>query len=383
MKQKLKICVVLVDRANYGRLFPVMHELKNNKDCILQTICSGTMMLEKFGYAERIVQKDGFKIHGRVHMEISGSIPETMSKSIGLGVIGFTQEYQRLNPDIVLIIGDRYEALSATIAAAYMNISIAHIQGGEISGSIDESTRHLITKLAHLHFPSTARSKMIIERMGEDPKYVFNYGCPSSDYLLKTKEISNANIFSNKGIGKINALKPFFLVIFHPVTTSFSDTHDDINELLDALNELKHPTVWLWPNIDAGSDKIAKKMRVFREHNNSDWLCFVKNLHPKEFQSALKSSVCAIGNSSSFVRDSSFYGTPVVLLGDRQNQRECADNVVNSKLTKKNILNSISSQLSSKRYKVSKLYGSGNTSQRIVKKLLTVKPKIQKTFYLD
>ena len=382
MKQKLKICVVLVDRANYGRLFPVMHELKNNKDCILQTICSGTMMLEKFGYAERIVQKDGFKIHGRDHMEISGSIPETMSKSNGLGVIGFTQEYQRLNPDIVLIIGDRYEALSATIAAAYMNISIAHIQGGEISGSIDESTRHLITKLAHLHFPSTARSKMIIERMGEDTKYVFNYGCPSSDYLLKTKEISNANIFSNKGIGKINALKPFFLVIFHPVTTSFSDTHDDINELLDALNELKHPTVWLWPNIDAGSDKIAKKMRVFREHNNSDWLCFVKNLHPKEFQSALKSSVCAIGNSSSFVRDSSFYGTPVVLLGDRQNQRECADNVVNSKLTKKNILNSISSQLSSKRYKVSKLYGSGNTSQRIVKKLLTVKPKIQKTFYL-
>ena len=123
-------------------------------------------------------------------------------------------------------------------------------------------------------------------------------------------------------------------------------------------------------------------MRVFREHNNSDWLCFVKNLHPKEFQSALKSSVCAIGNSSSFVRDSSFYGTPVVLLGDRQNQRECADNVVNSKTRKKNILNSISSQLSSKRYKVSKLYGSGNTSQRIVKKLLTAKPKIQKTFYL-
>ena len=382
MKQKLKICVVLVDRANYGRLFPVMHELKSNKECILQTICSGTMMLEKFGYAERIVQKDGFRIDGRVHMEISGSIPETMSKSIGLGVIGFTQEYQRLNPDIVLIIGDRYEALSATIAAAYMNIRIAHIQGGEISGSIDESTRHLITKLAHLHFPSTARSKMVIERMGEDPKYVFNYGCPSSDYLLKTKEISNANLFSNKGIGKINALKPFFLVIFHPVTTSFSDTHDDINELLDALNELKHPTVWLWPNIDAGSDKIAKKMRVFREHNNSDWLCFVKNLHPKEFQSALKSSVCAIGNSSSFVRDSSFYGTPVVLVGDRQNQRECAENVVNSKPRKKNILNSISSQLSSKRYKVSKLYGSGNTSQRIVKKLITAKPKIQKTFYL-
>ena len=382
MKQKLKICVVLVDRANYGRLFPVMHELKSNKECILQTICSGTMMLEKFGYAERIVQKDGFRIDGRVHMEISGSIPETMSKSIGLGVIGFTQEYQRLNPDIVLIIGDRYEALSATIAAAYMNIRIAHIQGGEISGSIDESTRHLITKLAHLHFPSTARSKMVIERMGEDPKYVFNYGCPSSDYLLKTKEVSNANLFSNKGIGKINALKPFFLVIFHPVTTSFSNTHDDINELLDALNELKHPTVWLWPNIDAGSDKIAKKMRVFREHNNSDWLCFVKNLHPKEFQSALKSSVCAIGNSSSFVRDSSFYGTPVVLVGDRQNQRECAENVVNSKSRKKNILNSISSQLSSKRYKVSKLYGSGNTSQRIVKKLITAKPKIQKTFYL-
>ena len=156
---KKSIAVILVDRANYGRLFPVMREIKLSSHLQLLTICSGTMMLEKFGYSEKVVQKDGFKINERVYMEIEGSIPETMSKSIGLGIIGFTQEFQRLKPDMVLIIGDRYEALSACIAAAYMNLPIAHIQGGEISGSIDETTRHLITKMSHLPFPQQRDQK--------------------------------------------------------------------------------------------------------------------------------------------------------------------------------------------------------------------------------
>ena len=380
---KISIAVILVDRANYGRLFPVMREIKLSSHLQLLTICSGTMMLEKFGYSEKVVQKDGFKINGRVYMEIEGSIPETMSKSIGLGIIGFTQEFQRLKPDMVLIIGDRYEALSACIAAAYMNLPIAHIQGGEISGSIDETTRHLITKMSHLHFPSTERSKEIIIQLGEDPKTVFNFGCPSSDYLVKTEPILDKNFFNKMGIGTIDATKPYFLVIFHPITTSYDKSSREIDILLSTLDQIKHPTVWLWPNIDAGSNLIAKKLRVFRESNNADWLCLIKNLNPQDFHKALSSSSCAIGNSSSFVRDSCFFGTPVVLVGARQNGREHGNNLVNVSVTKNKIRNAIKAQLAHGKYKPSKLYGSGKASKKIVNKLSKFKPTIQKQFHIE
>ena len=158
------ICVVLVDRANYGRLWPVMRAIDTHPSLRLQTICAGTMLLERFGQAERVVQQDGFTIAGRVYLELEGSVPATMAKSLGLGIIEFVNEFQRIRPDVVLLIGDRYEALAAAIAAAYMNITVAHIQGGEVSGSIDESARHAITKFAHLHFPATARSAEYIIR---------------------------------------------------------------------------------------------------------------------------------------------------------------------------------------------------------------------------
>ena len=156
--QLKKVCVVLVDRANYGRMHPVMRAIDQDSELELLTVCAGTMLLERFGQAEKIVQADGFRVDGRVFLEVEGSIPATMAKSVGLGVIEFSTEFQRLKPDIVLLIGDRYEALAAAIAAAYMNIPLAHVQGGEVSGSIDESARHAITKFAHLHFPATERS---------------------------------------------------------------------------------------------------------------------------------------------------------------------------------------------------------------------------------
>jgi UDP-hydrolysing UDP-N-acetyl-D-glucosamine 2-epimerase len=377
-----KISVLLVDRANYGRMYPVMRALKEDPDVLLQVICAGTMMLERFGKAEKMVENDGFKIDHRVFLEVEGSVPVTMSKSIGLGIIEFTNVYQQLQPDMLLLIGDRYEALAASIAGAYMNIPIAHIQGGEISGSIDESARHAITKFSHIHFPATARAADYLVRMGEDPAHVHNVGCPAGDYIRELDTNLPSNIFNQMGVGaNIDPGKPFLLVIYHPVTTAFGNEKEQAEQLIYALHDLAMPTVWLWPNIDAGSDNISKVIRMYREKNSSEWLHLVKNLNPKVFQKCLKKTICAIGNSSSFVRDSTFSGTPVVLIGDRQDGREHGNNLTAVEPVTDQIKSAIKRQVENGRYEPDTVYGDGNASDRIIEKLKSFIPYSQKTLY--
>ncbi len=377
-----KVCIVLVDRANYGRMHPVMREIDRDDQLELITVCAGTMLLERFGQAVRVVKNDGFKIDGQVFMEVEGSTPTTMAKSIGIGIIEFSTEFQRLKPDIILLIGDRYESLAAAIASVYMNIPVAHIQGGEVSGSIDESARHAITKFAHLHFPATRRSEEYILRMGERPDCVLNVGCPSGDYILDLNTELPSNAFNRLGVGSsIDPAELFLLVIFHPVTTRFGDERAESVQLIEALHELGHPTLWIWPNIDAGSEHIAKAIRSYRErqHSNSGWLHLVKNLDPMTFHKALKKTACAIGNSSSFIRDSTFSGTPIVLVGDRQSCREHGANLITIRPRKQDILTAIKQQLDHGRYPVETIYGNGTASKRIVQKLKTFVPYRQKT----
>ena len=382
MKKIEKICVLLVDRANYGRMYPVMSALNKDPDLELQVICAGTMLLERFGEAEKMVKNDGFKVDHRVFLEVEGSVPVTMSKSIGLGIIEFTNVYQQLQPDMLLLIGDRYEALAAAIAGAYMNIPIAHVQGGEISGSIDESARHAITKFSQLHFPATQRSADYLIRMGEDPNHVHNVGCPAGDYIRELDTDMPKNIFNQMGVGaKIDPEKPFLLVIYHPVTTAFGSEREQAEQLIEALHDLAMPTVWLWPNIDAGSDNISKAIRVYREKNSAQWLHLVKNLNPKLFQKCLKKTACAIGNSSSFVRDSTFSGTPVVLIGDRQDGREHGKNLTAVDPVSDQIKSTVQLKLDNGRYEPDDLYGDGNASGRIVKILKGFVPYSQKTLY--
>ena len=379
---KRKICVVLVDRANYGRLRPVMKAIHGDRALELQTICAGTTLLERFGQAEKVVACDGFTIDGRVFLEVEGSVPVTMAKSVGLGIIEFASEFQRLNPDIVLIIGDRYEALAATIAAAYMNFPVAHIQGGEISGSIDESARHAITKFAHLHLASTERAANYIRQMGEHPDYVFNVGCPSGDLIIPMDADLSPDTFQKLGVGgKIDVNNPFFLVIFHPITTDFENQRNHAVQLINALHEIAHPTIWIWPNVDAGSDHISKALRIYREHNNASWLHLIKNLDPITYQRTLKRAACAIGNSSSFIRDSTFSGTPVVLVGDRQVGREHGVNLISCAAKAGNIVEAIRQQLKAGRYPPDKLYGKGDASEKIVRELKSFRPYNQKRLH--
>jgi UDP-hydrolysing UDP-N-acetyl-D-glucosamine 2-epimerase len=372
----------LVDRANYGRLKPVLRAIAARPELELQVVAAGTMVLERFHQPVHIVRDDGFPVDGEIYIELEGSTPATMAKSVGFGILEFASEFQRLKPDLILLIGDRYEALAATIAAAFMNICIAHIQGGEVSGSIDESTRHAITKFSHFHFPSTLRSAEYLIRMGEQPETILAVGCPSSDIARHLNRTLPSEIVNASGSGAlIDVSRPFSLVIFHPITTEYGGERWQMEELLNALNVLKMQTVLLWPNIDAGADHISKAIRVFRDQTRQSWLRTLTNLTPENYLRILSNACCAIGNSSSFVRDASFFGTPVVLVGSRQVGREIDEHVRPVAPVLGEIVAAIRSQLAHGRYAASTLYGDGHVSQRIAHALANLTPYVQKRLH--
>jgi UDP-hydrolysing UDP-N-acetyl-D-glucosamine 2-epimerase len=382
LSQRRKICVVLVDRANYGRLKPVMHAIVARPELDLQVIATGTMVLERFQQPVQVVKEDGFTVDGEVYIELEGSTPATMAKSVGFAVVEFTSEFQRLKPDIVLLIGDRYEALAAAVAAAYMNICIAHIQGGEVSGSIDESTRHAITKFAQFHFPSTQRAAQYLVRMGENPEHILGIGCPSSDIARRLNRSFSSDIINDRGSGgRVDVNTPFLLCVFHPTTTEYGDERQQMEELLAALHQLKAQTILLWPNIDAGADHISKAIRVFRESEKANWLRVITNLTPENYLKVLSRAACAAGNSSSFVRDASFFGTPVVLVGNRQDGREIDEHVTPVRPLTSEIVGAVQKQLLHGRYPASTLYGDGHVSERIADALVRLTPYIQKRLY--
>jgi UDP-hydrolysing UDP-N-acetyl-D-glucosamine 2-epimerase len=328
------------------------------------------------------VRADGFPVDGEIYIELEGSTPATMAKSVGFGITEFASEFQRLKPDLVLLIGDRYEALAAAIAAAYMNVCLVHVQGGEVSGSIDESARHAITKFAQFHFPSTKRSAQYLVRMGERPDSVLGIGCPSSDIARQLDRKLAHDILHGRGGGAlIDVNRPFLLVIFHPTTTEFGGELPQMEALLAALNDLRQQTAILWPNIDAGSDHVSKAIRRFREHAKPNWLRTLINLPPEEYLKVLANTVCAVGNSSSFVRDAGYFGTPVVLVGNRQDGRETDEHVVRARPTHEEILGAVRHQLTHGRYPPSTLYGDGHVSKRIADGLATLRPYVQKRLH--
>jgi len=378
----IKITTVLVDRANYGRLRPVLEVMRDDSGIELNLICTGTMLLDRFGKAVELVKKDGFSVSEEIYIELEGSVPSTMAKSIGLAVIELSNAFQRHSPDFILLIGDRSEALGAAIAAVYQNFCLIHIQGGEITGSIDESARHSITKLAHYHFPSTKQAQKNIIQMGERKETVFSYGCPSVDVVSKMRKYPAPSIL-NKGVGpELNLSKKYLLVLFHPVTTEYFSSEQQMEEVLSAIKEINMQTVLIWPNIDAGSDGVSQAIRRFREYNHSTQLHAYKNFESEEYIPLLNNAACAIGNSSSFIRDASFLGTPVVLVGTRQEGRERTKAVIKVVENKDKIVDAVKYQINHGRYEESNLYGSVGVSTRIVKQIKLLKKYKQKQFLM-
>jgi UDP-hydrolysing UDP-N-acetyl-D-glucosamine 2-epimerase len=308
-----------------------------------------------------------------------------MAKSTGLGTIEAAMVFNNLKPDFVVIVGDRFEMMAVTLSAAFMNIRIAHTMGGEVTGTIDESIRHAITKFSHVHFTANEDARQRVVRMGEDPDFVFNVGCPRTDLVAEEMKKDSGEILKvlferYGGVGEVLDLGlPFLLVSQHPVTTEYGDSRRQIEQTLAALEELKMPTVMLWPNIDAGSDDVSKGIRTFREKKRPDWLHVFKNLPTSVYLHLMKRTACLVGNSSSGIREGTYIGTPVVNVGTRQNRRLRGGNVRDVPYEKNSILEGIRYQIGKGRYKSESIYGDGKAGKRIAEILVTADPAVQKT----
>ena len=277
--------------------------------------------------------------------------------------------------------GDRYEILSAAIAASYMNIILAHIEGGDISGNIDESVRHAVTKLSHIHFCSNEESARRVLQMGESPKSIFNVGCPEIEELLINEERVNSEEINNLGVGDyININKSFLIVLFHPVTTD-KDNRYHTSLLLDSVRETNYQTIWFWPNADAGTGDVAKAIRVFRERKSSSNMRFLKYLPVSKFLSLLRQCSCLVGNSSAGIKECSFLGIPVVNVGSRQNGRMRSSNVFDSPFEKNQIKSAIDHQIKKGSYPKSDIYFKENCGENIANILSDINVSSQKIFH--
>ncbi len=375
-----KICVVVASRANYGRVKPVLTAIKNHEDLELQLVVGASMMLERYGKAVEVVEKDGFVPDKKIYYMLEGESLSTQAKSTGIGIIELSTTFEELKPDVVITVADRFETMATAIAASYLNIPLAHIQGGEITGNIDETVRHAITKLAHYHFPATEKSKERLIKMGEEEWRVLNTGCPSIDTLMQQSlELKNCEGFINQGVGfRMDLTKPYILVVQHPVTSEVDDGYEQITETLNALKNFEEQKLVLWPNIDAGSDKVSKGIRVFRERNRTLPYRYYKNFPPEIYNCLLENASCLVGNSSSFIREASFLGTPAVIVGDRQEGREHGVNVIQVDNTGEEIRKAVEKQIAHGRYPSETIFGNGTAGKQIADYLAKVKLDINK-----
>lgn len=378
--RKRKICVVVASRANYGRIKTVLRAVKERDDCQLQLVVAASALLSRYGRAIDVIRADGFEPDATAHIVLEGENPMTMAKSTGLGIVELATIFDNLSPDVVLTVADRHETLSTAVAASYMNIPLAHTQGGEVTGSIDESVRHAITKLAHLHFPATELAKERLLKMGEDPGTVFMTGCPAMDIVAETSTKLDVDLFRKyRGVGPEFELKPpYLMVLQHPVTTEYGNGREQIRETLEAVADLNMRTVWLWPNADAGSDEVSAEIRKFREQRTLPTVHFFKNFSPEDYVKALANCACLIGNSSSGIREGSFLGTPAVNIGSRQQGREHGHNVLHATYDRRKILEAVRYQLDHGRYQPDYRFGDGRAGERIAEVLATAQPVIQK-----
>lgn len=374
-----KILVFIGSRANYSSIKSVLEEIKRNKKCLLQIILGASAVIDKYGDLEKIINRDGFKIDRKIYFLIEGENPITMAKSTGLGLISISEALKELKPNIVITIGDRFETMATTLATCYMNIPLAHTMGGEVTGTIDESIRHAVTKFSHIHFPSSKESARRIYLLGENKKDIFNFGCPRIDLVKKELKKNRLNSINKRifkeGVGaKLNLLKPFVIVSQHPVTTEFGNAENQILNTLEAVSKLNVQAIVLWPNADAGSEDIAKGIRKWREKFKMKKMHFFKNLEINDYIQLMKYTSCLVGNSSSGIREGAYIGTPVVNIGSRQNGRERGKNVIQVNYEAKNIYNALRKQVNkNSRYKQSNIYGDGNAAKKIINKLVTLK----------
>ncbi|MEM7116544.1 MAG: UDP-N-acetylglucosamine 2-epimerase [Chloroflexota bacterium] len=377
-----KICVVITARPSYSRIKTALRAIQQHPELELQLVVAASALLDRYGNTVAFIEKDGFDIAARVYMVLEGENLVTSAKSTGLGMVELATVFDNLRPDVVVTIADRYETLATAVSAAYMNIPVAHVQGGEVTGSIDDKVRHAVTKLANLHFVSSQKAHERVVRMGEAAETVFLTGCPSIDLTLNITHETTLPFDPYEkygGVGSKPSLANGYLVVMqHPVTTEHAQARQHVWETLCAVRDLGLPTLWFWPNVDAGADETAGGIRAFRELERPLNLHFFKNMTSTDFLHLIHKSSCLIGNSSVGIRESAFLGIPVVNIGSRQQGRERGQNVVDVGHEREAIKQAIQSQMENGRYPPQPIYGHGDAGEKIANLLATVPLTIEK-----
>ena len=378
-----KICVFLGGRANYSSIKSAMRAIKDHPDLTLQVILAGQGLSDKFGDLEGILENDGFSIDEKVHMLVAGDKPISMVKTAGLGLLGISDALDHLQPDFLIVVGDRYEVMAATIAAAYMNIRVAHTMGGEVTGTIDESIRHAITKFAHVHFPANKEAGERIIKLGERPEDVFVVGCPRVDHvkeLLDGDSSMPLDLYDTfGGVGPVFDLKePFLLISQHSVTTEYGDAKDRITNTIKACVRTGLNIIILWPNADAGTEGISTGIRRYREKYPEARIHAFKNLPVDIYTRLMKNTACLVGNSSSGIREGAYIGTPCVNVGTRQNGRERGHNVIDVSHDEDGIFEAVKKQIEHGPYPSEPIYGDGHAGVQIAEILSKVEVPVQK-----
>ena len=364
-----RICVVIGSRANYSSIKSALRAIDQHPKLELQLVIGASALLDRYGSVVDLIEPDGFRIDARVHMLIEGETPVTMAMSTGVGMIELPQIFSRLDPHVVLTIGDRFETMATTLAAAYMNIPVAHTMGGEVTGTIDESIRHAVTKFAHIHFPASRDAAERIEKLGERPETIFLVGCPRIDLVAEVLERDGADVNNDlfdTGVGDhLDLSEPFVVMSQHPVTTEYGEGERQITETLHAVRQIGYQVIALWPNPDAGSDDIARGLRKWREQGKAENMHFFKNLPIDVYIRLMRRTVCLVGNSSSGIREAGFIGTPVVNIGSRQAGREHGANVLHVDYNRQAIADAMMQQQRNGRWESQSTYGDGCAGIRI------------------
>lgn len=363
-QNKCKICVVTGTRADYGLMYWVLKELETSARFELQLIVTGMHLSPEFGLTYKAIEHDGFSINYKIEMLTSSDTPVGIAKAIGLGTIGFADAFAQLQPDILMLFGDRYELLAAAQSALVARIPIAHVFGGDTTeGAFDEAIRHSITKMSHLHFVSNAKSAQRVKQLGEDPARVFTVGSPALDHihhlkLLSRKELSQALEFEFK--------KQNFIVTFHPVTLENNTSEQQFKELLLALDELgtEAGIIFTLPNSDTNGRAIIKLIGEFTAtHSHAKAFTSLGQL---KYLSAIRQVDAVIGNSSSGIYEVPSFGKPTVNIGDRQKGRLQATTVINCEAKKDSILEAVKQSLEMNCLQAVNPYGDGHSAKKIV-----------------
>ena len=374
---KRKIAVVVTARPSYSRIRTALRAIDNHPHLELQLVVAASALLSRYGKAIDVIQKDGFAIAAKVFSVLEGENLTAQAKTTGLGILELASTFERLQPDAVVTVADRFETMSTAITASYMNIPLIHIQGGEVTGNIDEKVRHAITKLSDLHMVASAKAKERVIKMGEEAEKVYLTGCPSIDIAKEVglePRLDFNPLTKYGGVGNLIDYKSGYIVVMqHPVTTEYEDARIHVEETLHAIRELQIPTFWFWPNVDAGSDGTSKGIRGFRENFDVTNIRFFKNMIPNDFLKLLKNSKCLIGNSSVGIRECAYLGVPVVNIGSRQSGRERGKNVIDVHYNHQDIKKAIEQQVTHGHYESDEIYGRGDSGEQIAN-LLAFEP---------